>query len=134
MLETSLASLLAERQEAQETLTRIDGLFAKFGITVGSQTTATAGKPGKRKGGWPKGKPRGKAGGRRKRQTFEITAHEFVLGLLKSKSLTTAEVNAAWKQAGRGGNAGTTLTQLFQGKKIKREAVKSGKGSKYSVA
>ncbi len=74
-----------------------------------------------------------KLGRRRTRRRFDQTAAEFLLGLLKGRKLTTAEVNAAWKKAGRGGKADVTLMQLVKAKKLKRAKVKGGRGSRYGV-
>ncbi len=61
-------------------------------------------------------------------------AETFVLGLLNGKTLTTAQVNEAWKKAGRGGIANNALTNLAKQKKMRRSAVKGERGSKYSFA
>lgn len=72
--------------------------------------------------------------GRRKRGTFSQTANEFILGLIKNKGQTTAQINKAWTKAGRAGKADKTLNILSTAKKIKREKLKVGKGSTYTVA
>ena len=73
--------------------------------------------------------------GKRKRGSFKETAEQMVLGLLAGgKSMATAEINAAWKKAGRGGSADSTLGKLVKAKKLKRQKVKKGKGSAYSLA
>ena len=48
----------------------------------------------------------------RKRRTFKQTAEEMILGLLKGKALTTSELEAAWKKAGRGDKVDHTLGKL----------------------
>jgi DNA-binding transcriptional regulator YiaG len=68
----------------------------------------------------------------RRRGVFIQTAEEFVLGLLKGrKTLTTGEINAAWKKTGRLGNADNTLSKMTREKKVKRTKVKDGRGSEY---
>ena len=70
---------------------------------------------------------------RRKRGTFKLTAVEFVRALVKSgKAATTARINAAWKKAGRGGNADTTLSNLVKARKLKRVKLKGKRGSRYA--
>ena len=73
------------------------------------------------------------AGQRRPRGTFKQTGEQFVLSLVKSKkATTTAQVNAAWKKAGRGGNADNTLYLLVASRKLKRTKIKGQRGSTYS--
>ena len=71
----------------------------------------------------------------RPNRKFAQTGMEFVLSTVKIyRSMTTAEINAAWKKAGRGGTADNALTDLIKTKQLKRTSVKNGIGSKYSVA
>lgn len=107
----------------------IEGLFQQFGVSLQApKTAAKRGRPAKQP---PQGK---KAKGRRTRGHYDQTAAEFVLGLLKDKSLTTKEANAAWAEAGRGGKADNTLLTLTKSKRIKRQKVRDGAGSEYSLA
>jgi copper chaperone CopZ len=78
--------------------------------------------------------PKAAAKPRRKRGTFKETAEEFILGLVKGKGKTTSEVGKAWKAAGRGSKADTTLGNLVAARKIKREKLKGQKGSMYTLA
>jgi hypothetical protein len=70
----------------------------------------------------------------RKRGTYALTAAEFVLGLVKGKGATTAEITAAWKKAGRGGVADNTLTRMLKAGTVKRTKLAVGKGSTYTLA
>jgi hypothetical protein len=73
--------------------------------------------------------------GMRKRGSFKETAEQMILGLLSGgKSMTTAEINAAWQKAGRGGSADSTLGKLVKAKQLKRRKLKKGKGSNYAHA
>lgn len=73
--------------------------------------------------------------GMRKRGSFKETAEQMILGLLAGgKSMTTADINAAWKKAARGGSADGTLGKLVKAQKLKRRKVRKGKGSNYSAA
>lgn len=78
------------------------------------------------------------AGKKRKRRgpgTYEVTAPEFIVSLLAGgKKLTTAQVKAAWKDAGRGGRPDNALTKLFKEGRIERTEIKGGQGSMYSLA
>ena len=68
---------------------------------------------------------------KKKRRTFSKTADEFILDLVKGKSMTTAQINAKWKQAGRGATANNILSKLAKARKLKKEKVKDGRGSSY---
>lgn len=123
-----IAKLRADHKHHVDALATIQSVFAQLGIS--------------HEGGKRRGRPPGRSGGktsasrtrRRKRKHFGENAETFVLNLLKGKELTTAQINKAWKKAGRGGVANNSLTTLAKQKKVKRSAVKGGRGSKYSVA
>jgi DNA-binding transcriptional regulator YiaG len=64
----------------------------------------------------------------------KLTAQEFILGLLRGrKVLTSAEINAAWKKAGRAANADNTLSLMVQGRKLTRAKLKGQRGSVYRM-
>jgi DNA-binding transcriptional regulator YiaG len=79
--------------------------------TVAAKPTATAAaKPGKSK----------------------QTAAELILSFLNGrKSLTSTEINVAWKKAGRAGNADNTLSLMVKAKKLRRTKLKEQRGSEY---
>ena len=126
-LDKILSKLMKQRQEHVDALAKIDGLFAKFGIN-----------PAKAQSAAPKSvaeapaKPAAKR--RRKRGHFAQTAEQFILEVLKNKSLTGSEINAAWEQAGRKNRADNMLSVMTKKKLIKRVPLKEGRGSNYSVA
>ena len=123
-LDKILSKLVKQRQEHVDALAKLDAIFAKYGINpakAAKQTVEAAPRLATKKGR------------RRRRGRFAQTAEAFVLGLLKGKSLTGAEVNAAWTDAGRKARADTTLSLMTKKKLIKRVAVKGGRGSNYSV-
>jgi hypothetical protein len=120
-LQKVLSGLMSKRQEHLDALADIDALFARHGITLAEKVNPTP-------------KKKGKVGRRRRRQRYDQTAEEFVLGVLAGKTLTTAQVNAAWKKADRGGRAENALTKLVQARQVKRVKVKGERGSQYSVA
>jgi hypothetical protein len=72
---------------------------------------------------------------RRGRRSFTTTAEEFVLGFVKSnRNPTTQEINAAWKQEGRGHTADNSLTKLVKERKLKRTPLGKGiRGSRFTV-
>ena len=148
-LASVIKRLQAQRQQHVEAIAEIDEMFGAYGIK-----TTTRKRRGRRRGpGRPKGsvskkkakrkvgKKRGRKKGVKKvakkkgRRSFSKTAEQFLLDLLKGrKALTTAEINAKWKQAKRGGSADSTLMKLVNDKKLKREKIKGGKGSTYRLA
>ena len=75
-----------------------------------------------------------KRSNKKKRRTFSKTADEFILDLVKGKSMTTAQINAKWKQAERGATANNILSKLTKARKLKKEKVKDGRGSSYKAA
>lgn len=144
-----IAELREQRQKLVDSIAEIDGQFEQFGITAaprkrrgrrpGGKKKAKNGrrKKGKKAGKKAVAKKAGKKKGAKKktRRTFSQTADEFVVGLLKgSNSLTTAQVNAKWRQAKRGGTADTTLGKLTKNGKLKKAKVEGGRGSSYRSA
>ena len=75
-----------------------------------------------------KGRTKGKRG------TFSQTAEQLILSLVKGKGATTADLNKAWKAAGRAGKADVNLSKLVKAGKLKRKKLKEGKGSTYTLA
>ncbi len=75
-----------------------------------------------------------KATGTGKRRKYPESAEQFILGLVKGKGATSAEINAAWKKA-RTGRADNTLTKMVKAKTVKRTKLPKGqKGSTYTAA
>lgn len=68
------------------------------------------------------------------RKTYAVTADEFVLGLLKGKTLTTRQLGEAWKNAGRGGPVDAQLSRLVKLGKLNRKPLGGKLGSNYSLA
>ncbi len=128
---SAISKMQADRAAHVKAIEQIDLTFAQLGITP----TGTAGKKRGRPAG-VKASTKAKTGGRKRgRGSFSETAEEFVLNLLKGgKSLTTKEINVAWKQAGRGGSSDNTLTKLAKAGALKRTKIKDGRGSKYQTA
>ena len=68
-----------------------------------------------------------------KRGVFKQTGEEMILHYLAQEPLTSGELAALWKDAGRGGTVANELTRLVKLGRIKRTKVKGVKGSRYSV-
>lgn len=70
----------------------------------------------------------------RKRSIFSQTAEAMILGLLKGRrAMRTAQINAAWKAAGRAGTADVTLGRMVKARKIKRIKVPGQRGGEYRI-
>jgi len=80
-------------------------------------------------------KPAKQKGVRRGRGAYAQTAVEWITAFLKSHSkATTAQINEAWKKAGRGKTADTTLGVMVQRGDVKRKAATGDqRGSIYSL-
>ncbi len=64
-----------------------------------------------------------------------MSGREFILHVVRwQKNPTTADIEARWKSAGRTGRANKTLGRMVEAKELKREPVKDGQGSRYSLA
>ena len=123
-LARTIANLQKQRDQHAAAIAEIDDAFAKFGVKPG----------GKRGPGRPKGSG-AKPKGQKKRGRFAKTAEQFVLDLIKkNKQLTTREINVRWNRTGRGGAADNTLYELTKDKLVKRDKIKGGLGSNYSLA
>lgn len=74
-------------------------------------------------------------GKRRRRGRFELSGEASILKFIeKAGTPTTKEVNAHWKNEGRGGSADNALTKLVAGKQLKRIALEGQRGSRYKIA
>jgi len=126
-LERLVQKLQEERQHHMEQIDEIDRTLSRLGIEPGK---ATKRRTKKTKTAKKRGAPKGRG-----RRRYGKTAEQFILDLLKSgKEMTTADINAAWRKAGRPGDAATTLTKLSKDGKIKRENIKGARGSKYKLS
>jgi hypothetical protein len=133
-LAEALRQLQAERQGHADAIRAIDQAFEELGISA---------MPAKRRPGRPKGATKTaaeaknvakKAAKRGTGGSSKRTANDFVLGLFTgAKKLTTAQIIAEWRKAERGSKADNTLSKLVGDKKLKREKIKGGQGSWYSL-
>ncbi len=92
----------------------------RLGMAEPKTASANAAKPAPRK---------------QKRGVFKQTAEEMILGLLKGrKALTTHQLVALWKKAGRGATVDNTLSLMVKAGKLKRKPLGGKKGSEYRAA
>jgi hypothetical protein len=71
----------------------------------------------------------------RKPGSYKETGEELILSLLrKGKSLNGAEINAAWRMAGRPGICNHLISQMVTTGKLKRAVVRGERGGRYSIA
>lgn len=136
-LSKRIEQLRAERQQHLDAVAEIDRTFTELGIE------AQGGAPVRRGPGRPRKvtkaaqrttkKTRGRR--RRGRGSYSETAEQFILGLLPAgKKLSTAEINKAWKETGRGGSANNTLSKMTKAGSVKKQNIKGGRGSYYTAA
>src|SRR5262245_32033158 len=106
---------LEERAAHLKAAAEIEAVFTSLGLSIAEAEKAAGSRPTK------VGKVDRRVGRRPKRGrgSYDQTAEEFVLSLLKGKSLLTAQVNNAWREAGRKGVANNTLTKLVKLKQLK---------------
>jgi hypothetical protein len=129
-LDKALSDLLQRRQEHQAALAEIDAVIAKYGINPDKSLPA----PSKAPIATPAKPTKPATKKPRAQKKYPETAEQFVLSLLKGgKGVIGREINQAWKDSGRNGNADNTLSTLFKNKKVKRTPVKTGRGNIYSV-
>ena len=132
-LETAITSLQAERQKHADALAAIDALFSRLGITP---------RAGKRRGRAPgsrtvKTVKAAKGRKRRPRRKFKTSGNDSIMAFVKeagAKGRTGAEIDKHWKKEGRSGSAYVNLGQLVKAKKLKREKIKGGRGSRYTAS
>jgi hypothetical protein len=70
---------------------------------------------------------------KRGKGAYKQTGREFVMSALQRCPLTTAELRAQWKRAGRGGQSDNSVTDLVKGGKIRRSEDPTKRGSIYSL-
>jgi len=124
-----IQTLHEERRQHADAIAAIDTAFSSLGIAP--KTAAR------------RGRPSGKAAAvenapvtrrrRRRKSKDGMTGEEFLQSILGSGKLTTAAINAKWKESGRKGAANNLLGKLVKDGKVKRATVKGERGSVYSA-
>ncbi len=130
-LDKALSKLTKQWHEHRNGLAKIQAIFSKYGINPSKAVPPAVQVQ-------PEAAPATRAPSARKgkmRPRLAVSGSNFVLDLLGSdKVMTTAQIAAEWSRASRPGKADQPLSKLVKDKKVKREPVKTGKGSKYSLA
>ena len=117
----TLGKLVAERKLARRKIRGKKGSNYSLSNSAGSQAETVAIKPVVKRAAKKPGQ-------------YAQTADQFVLGLLKGKTMTTQQLAAAWKKAGRGGTVDGQLSRLTKAGKLNRVSLGHKKGSNYRVA
>ena len=126
--QAKLADLIKKRDALNEQIEELQGLDEPMPASRNRKVARKAKKPG------PKPKTAKKAKAPSKRKRFPETAEQFIMGLVKGKGATTAEINQVWKDSGRKASADTTLSRMVKDGKIKRQNIEGKKGSRYTKA
>ncbi len=156
-LEAVVASLTEERQEHLDAIAEIDSVFAQFGIKPpgrkrrarrGSKKVGRPRKAKKRVGkrvakrgkktrrGRKKKKKVLKRSKTRTRRKFRVSGPEAVLNFVRragKNGASGAEIEKHWNSRGRKAGVYNTIGKLVKEKKLKKQAVKGEKGSRYTV-
>ena len=136
VLASRVQQLLNERQQHEAAIQKIDKTLADISALLGTGPAAV--KAGRKPAAKPSvaAAPAQKpAKGRRERRKFAVTGEQSILAFIKLKrNPTTKQVNANWKQEGRGGSADSLLGKLVKDKQLKRKPLGGKLGSEYSVA
>jgi hypothetical protein len=130
-----LGKLLRLKEQVEKEITDLQAVTGQFGATVAAGVPAV--KVGRKRGPKPNAAkavaaPAGRKKG--KRGHFLVNAGTFVLGLLEGRTLTTRDLIARWRRAGRGGKVDNVLTQLVKAGQVVRSKLEFGKGSVYGLA
>ena len=122
-----IKKLRTQRDRLAAEIGRIDTTLRQIAQALGSALAAPAPEADA---------PRaGRRGGRRRRGSFGISGLESILAYVKqSGQPTTADINTHWKSEGRAGRADVVIGKLVAEKKLKRLAMKEGRGSRYALA
>lgn len=101
--------------------------YTHQGSTCGEYGRVAAVASAARASATPKGRTQPKA--------FPVSGAESVLAFVrKSGNPTTAQIRQHWNSEGRGGTGKTVLSKLVTDKKLKREPLQDGRGSRYKIA
>ncbi|MAX23001.1 MAG: hypothetical protein CMJ19_00740 [Phycisphaeraceae bacterium] len=116
-----------ERAEHVKAIEAIDQTFKDLGLSAPQlKPVAKAQSNGPEKTTFP--------GRKRTRNSFTITANDFVLSFVQANpECTTAQVNEHWITEGRNGKADQTLFKLVKTGQIARKNIKGQRGSMYTV-
>ena len=120
----SIQSLLAQRQEHLDALTEIEATLERVQVALRGNGSAA-----------PAGLRTQTGNKRRRRSRHGVSGEDSILAFItQQKNPTSQEIEKHWKSEGRGGAAANMLTKLFKEKTVKREPLKEGRGSRYTLA
>ena len=130
-----IQGLLDDRQQLAEAIAAIDKTLEQVNALLGAP-------PGSAMPAWqPTSKlamaatPTRSTAKRRGRKQFAMTGEQSILAFIKARrNPTTREVNAQWKQEGRGGTADSLLSEMAKAKKLRKKPLGGRLGSEYSLA
>ena len=127
---STLGKLLKLKEQVDKDIAELQGIAGQFGAAV----AVPAAKVGRKRGRLAKVVAKPVVVKKGKRGHFQVNAQTFVFDLLKGRSLTTRELIARWRRAGRGSKVDNVLTQLVKSGQVKREKIAGEQGSNYSLA
>ena len=123
----AIQKLLADRQSHLDAIDRIESTLSRVGAAL-MQTAPRRGRP-------PKAAAADQPRKRRRRRRYATTGDESILGFIRqNKNPTTQQIKQHWQSEHRGGSADNVLSRLVSVGQLKREALKEGRGSRYSIA
>ena len=121
--------LINQRQQHAEAIAAIDDTLQQINGLLSGEKPAKAPVSAK-----PAAAPAPAAAQKRRsaRRQFATTGEQSILSLVKAKrNPTTKEINAHWKQEGRGSTADSLLGTLVKQGKLKRKPLGGKLGSQY---
>ena len=152
-LESAIQKLLEQRRAHEEAIEEIDETFARYGVRPEEVEQPRRGKKkaaGKKAGARGKKKKKTRAAGKKKAATRKKktggkkrssrryvggqSSTDFLLSVLQERGpMTTSELSAAWKEAGRPGEVHQHLARLLRAGRIERNKIEGGRTSQYSA-
>lgn len=130
--------LQADRQKHIDALNRIDDVLKKIASTLAVTPIGQIPGDTARRVTTPPAPTRdatAAADARRKYNKLPLTGEQFILAFVREHgTATTLEINAAWRQQGRGGVANNALGRLVKQGLLLREPLNDQRGSRYRVS
>lgn len=128
--------LQADRQKHVDALNRIDDVLKKIASTLAVTPIGEIPSDAARRVNTTSAASRDAAAdARRKYNKLPLTGEQFILAYVREHgTATTLEINAAWRQQGRGGVANNALGRLVKQGLLTREPLNDQRGSRYRVS
>jgi hypothetical protein len=134
-LANRVQQLLDERQEHEDAVQRINQTLESIQSLLGTPEVYL--KRGRRPAPTPivGAAPAQTPSKRGRRGEFAITGEESILAFVHEREKpTTKDINAHWKEEGRGGSADSLLGKLVKDKRLTRNPLGGKLGSEYTLA